>query len=186
MKDAEAGEIRLITDTAALEEACERLSGDDFLAVDTEFHRETTYWPQVCLIQVASSDYDVLVDPLARGIDLAPLNKLMADPSRTKVFHAARQDLEIFTRLIGHVPGPVFDTQIAAMACGLGDSISYENLVSRVVRGTVDKSSQFTDWQRRPLSEKQLTSLRRDKVGFVFQAFNLVPTLSAIENITLP
>ena len=154
MKDAEAGEIRLITDTAALEEACERLSGDDFLAVDTEFHRETTYWPQVCLIQVASSDYDVLVDPLAKGIDLAPLNKLLADPSRTKVFHAARQDLEIFSRLIGHVPGPVFDTQIAAMAAGLGDSISYENLVARVVRGTVDKSSQFTDWVRRPLTRE--------------------------------
>jgi ribonuclease D len=162
LKDAEAGEIRLITDTAALEEACERLSGDDFLAVDTEFHRETTYWPQVCLIQVASSDYDVLVDPLAKGVDLAPLNKLLADPSRTKVFHAARQDLEIFSRLIGHVPGPVFDTQIAAMACGLGDSISYENLVSKVVRGTVDKSSQFTDWVRRPLTEKQLTYARGD------------------------
>ena len=162
MKDAEAGEIRLITDTAALEAACERLSGDDFLAVDTEFHRETTYWPQVCLIQVASSDYDVLVDPLAKGIDLAPLNQLLADSSRTKVFHAARQDLEIFSRLIGHVPGPVFDTQIAAMACGLGDSISYENLVSKVVRGTVDKSSQFTDWVRRPLTDKQLTYARGD------------------------
>jgi ribonuclease D len=162
LKDAEAGEIRLITDTAALEAACERLSGDDFLAVDTEFHRETTYWPQVCLIQVASSDYDVLVDPLAKGIDLAPLNQLLADSSRTKVFHAARQDLEIFSRLIGHVPGPVFDTQIAAMACGLGDSISYENLVSKVVRGTVDKSSQFTDWVRRPLTDKQLTYARGD------------------------
>ena len=164
MKDADAGEIRLITDTAALEAACDRLGKDDFLAVDTEFHRETTYWPQVCLIQVASSDYDVLVDPLARGIDLSPLNHLMADPSRTKVFHAARQDLEIFTRLIGHVPGPVFDTQIAAMACGLGDSISYESLVSRVVKGQVDKSSQFTDWARRPLSEKQLTYARGDVV----------------------
>jgi len=164
LKDADAGEIRLITDTAALEAACERLGKDDFLAVDTEFHRETTYWPQVCLIQVASSDYDVLVDPLARGIDLSPLNHLMADPSRTKVFHAARQDLEIFTRLIGHVPGPVFDTQIAAMACGLGDSISYESLVSRVVKGQVDKSSQFTDWARRPLSEKQLTYARGDVV----------------------
>jgi ribonuclease D len=162
LKDAEAGEIRLITDTAALETACERLSGDDFLAVDTEFHRETTYWPQVCLIQVASSDYDVLVDPLAKGIDLTPLNQLLADASRTKVFHAARQDLEIFSRLIGHVPGPVFDTQIAAMACGLGDSISYENLVSKVVRGTVDKSSQFTDWLRRPLTDKQLSYARGD------------------------
>jgi ribonuclease D len=164
LNDDGAAEIRLITDTAALEAACERLGQDDFLAVDTEFHRETTYWPQVCLIQVASSDYDVLVDPLAKGIDLAPLNSLIADPSRTKVFHAARQDLEIFARLIGHVPGPVFDTQIAAMACGLGDSISYENLVSRVVKGSVDKSSQFTDWVRRPLTEKQLTYARGDVV----------------------
>lgn len=164
MKDTDAGEIRLITDTAALAAACERLGLDDFLAVDTEFHRESTYWPQVCLIQVASSDYDVLVDPLARGIDLAPLNHLLADTSRTKVFHAARQDLEIFTRLIGHVPAPVFDTQIAAMACGLGDSVSYENLVSRVVRGTVDKSSQFTDWARRPLTDKQLAYARGDVV----------------------
>jgi ribonuclease D len=102
------------------------------------------------------------VDPLAKGIDLAPLNQLLADASRTKVFHAARQDLEIFSRLIGHVPGPVFDTQIAAMACGLGDSISYENLVSKVVRGTVDKSSQFTDWVRRPLTDKQLIYARGD------------------------
>ena len=164
MSDDDDAEIRLITDTAALTAACERLGQDDFLAVDTEFHRETTYWPQVCLIQVASSDYDVLVDPLAKGIDLAPLNKLIADPSRTKVFHAARQDLEIFARLIGHVPGPVFDTQIAAMACGLGDSISYENLVGRVVKGTVDKSSQFTDWVRRPLTEKQLRYARGDVV----------------------
>ncbi len=164
MTDADTGEIRLITDTAALEAACERLGQDDFLAVDTEFHRESTYWPQVCLIQVASSDYDVLIDPLAKGINLSSLNKLMADPSRTKVFHAARQDLEIFTRLIGHVPGPVFDTQIAAMACGLGDSVSYENLVARVVRGTVDKSSQFTDWARRPLTEKQLRYARGDVV----------------------
>ncbi len=164
MKDTNAGEIRLITDTAALAAACERLGQGDFLAVDTEFHRESTYWPQVCLIQVASSDYDVLVDPLARGIDLSPLNRLLADTSRTKVFHAARQDLEIFTRLIGHVPTPVFDTQIAAMACGLGDSVSYENLVSRLVRGTVDKSSQFTDWARRPLTEKQLAYARGDVV----------------------
>jgi len=163
LSDDETGEIRLITDTDALAEACERLSDGDFLAVDTEFHRETTYWPQVCLIQVANADYDVLVDPIAK-IDLSPLMKLLADKSRTKVFHAARQDLEIFTRLIGEPPSPIFDTQIAAMACGLGDSISYENLVSRVLKGTVDKSSQFTDWARRPLSEKQLRYARGDVV----------------------
>src|ERR1700754_5203401 len=100
LDDDETGEIRLITDTEALVEACKRLSGGDFLAVDTEFHRETTYWPQVCLIQVANADYDVLVDPIAKGIDLTPLLHLLADESKVKVFHAARQDLEIFTRLI--------------------------------------------------------------------------------------
>ncbi|MEZ6028237.1 MAG: ribonuclease D [Hyphomonadaceae bacterium] len=160
--DAQSGEIRLITDTAALVAACEELARGDFLAVDTEFHRESTYWPQVCLIQIATDDYDVLVDPLAKGIDLKPLLELLADTSRVKVFHAARQDLEIFSRLIGETPAPVFDTQIAAMAAGLGDSISYENLVSRVVKGTVDKSSQFTDWTRRPLSPKQLEYARGD------------------------
>jgi len=164
LNDDEDGEIRLITETDALVEACEILSRGDFLAVDTEFHRETTYWPQVCLIQVASADYDVLVDPIAKGIDLSPLMKLLADKSRVKVFHAARQDLEIFTRIIGETPSPIFDSQIAAMAAGLGDSISYENLVSRVLKAQVDKSSQFTDWARRPLSEKQLRYARGDVV----------------------
>ena len=139
------------------------LAKGDFIAVDTEFHRESTYWPQVCLIQLATDDYDCMVDPLAKGIDLKPLLDLIwPTPSRVKVFHAARQDLEIFTRLMGQTPAPVFDTQIAAMAAGLGDSISYENLVSRVVKGTVDKSSQFTDWARRPLSDKQLQYARSD------------------------
>lgn len=164
MSEEEAGELRLISETAELVEACEKLSHSDFLAVDTEFHRETTYWPQVCLIQIASADFDCMVDPMVKGIDLTPLMRLLADKSKVKVFHAARQDLEIFTRIIGETPSPIFDTQIAAMACGLGDSISYENLVARVLKGTVDKSSQFTDWARRPLSEKQLTYARGDVI----------------------
>ncbi|MDZ4761045.1 MAG: ribonuclease D [Alphaproteobacteria bacterium] len=162
MSDDDAGEIRLITDTASLQAACQTLAKGDYLALDTEFHRETTYWPQLCLVQAATDEFDVLVDPLAPGIDLAPLLALIADRSKTKVFHAARQDLEIFSRIMGEVPSPIFDTQIAAMACGLGDSISYENLVSRVVKGSVDKSSQFTDWMRRPLSDKQLAYARGD------------------------
>jgi ribonuclease D len=157
----DTGDIRLITDTQALAEACDRLAEGTFIALDTEFHRESTYWPQLCLIQAANEDFDILVDPLA-DLDLTPLLALVADRSRTKVFHAARQDLEIFARIMGEVPTPVFDTQIAAMACGLGDSISYENLVSRVVKGQVDKSSQFTDWMRRPLSEKQLRYAQGD------------------------
>ncbi len=162
LTEDEAGPIRLITDTASLKDACDRLAVGDFLALDTEFHRETTYWPQLCLVQAANDDFDILVDPLAKDIDLSPLLRLIADKTKVKVFHAARQDLEILVRIMGEVPSPVFDTQVAAMACGLGDSISYENLVSRVLKGTIDKSSQFTDWARRPLSEKQLKYARGD------------------------
>lgn len=164
MTDQEAGEIRLVTDSAGLAAACQNLARGEFLALDTEFHRESTYWPQLCLVQVATADFDVMIDPLAPGLDLSPLLALIADPGRVKVFHAARQDLEIFTRLTGAPPGPIFDTQIAAMACGLGDSISYENIVARLLKKQVDKSSQFTDWARRPLSEKQLTYARGDVV----------------------
>jgi ribonuclease D len=164
LSDDLSGSIELISDQAGLEAAVRELAKGEFLALDTEFHRESTYWPLLCLVQAATADYDVMIDPLAK-LDLKPLLDLIADPSRVKVFHAARQDLEIFTKLIGHVPGPIFDTQIAAMACGLGDSISYENLVSRVLKGaSVDKSSQFTDWARRPLSEKQLRYARGDVV----------------------
>src|SRR5215510_15120568 len=118
LNDDETGEIRLITESDELVKACEILAKGDFLAVDTEFHRETTYWPQVCLIQAASANHDVVVDPMATGLDIKPLLDLIADKNRVKVFHAARQDIEIFARMTGQIPGPVFDTQIAAMACG--------------------------------------------------------------------
>ncbi len=167
------GELHLVSDTTDLKAACAELARGDFIAVDTEFHRESTYWPQVCLIQLATDDYDCMVDPLAPGIELKPLLDLLADTSRVKVFHAARQDLEIFTRLMGKTPAPIFDTQIAAMAAGLGDSISYENLVARVVKGTVDKSSQFTDWARRPLSPKQLEYARGD-VTFLRRIYRIL------------
>lgn len=136
--------------------ACERLAEGSFLCVDTEFHRETTYWPELCLIQASCEDYEVMIDPMSDDLDIGPFLQLLADPSRPKVFHAARQDLEIFNRLIGHPPAPVFDTQIAAMALGIGDSISYDNLIQRILKRRIDKSSQFTDWKRRPLTEKQL------------------------------
>ncbi len=154
--------LRLITSTTELEDACGKLADGDFLALDTEFHRESTYYPKLCLIQAANSDFDVLIDPLAQDMDLTPFLELIADPSRMKVFHAARQDMEIFTRLMGTPPGPVFDTQISAMAAGLGDSISYENLVSQLLKARIDKSSQFTDWTRRPLTDKQLHYARGD------------------------
>lgn len=146
-----------ICDQDALEAACRRLSEGDFLCVDTEFHREKTYWPELCLIQVSCAGFEAIIDPLNEALDLAPLLALIADEDRIKVFHAARQDMEIFTRLLGAPPRPVFDTQIAAMALGLGDSVSYDNLVQRVLRRRLDKSSQFTDWKRRPLTDKQLS-----------------------------
>lgn len=139
-----------------LEAACRRLSEGSFLCVDTEFHRETTYWPELCLIQASCEDYEVIIDPMADGLDIDPFLKLLADENRPKVFHAARQDIEIFNRLLGFPPTPIFDTQIAAMALGIGDSISYDNLVQRMLKRRIDKSSQFTDWKRRPLTEKQL------------------------------
>jgi ribonuclease D len=145
-----------ITDTAALARFCESVSSADFVTVDTEFMRERTYWSKLCLVQLAGPDEAAIIDPLAEGIELAPLMALLSDPSVLKVFHAARQDIEIFHHITGIVPAPVFDTQIAAMVCGFGDSVGYETLVSKLAKARIDKSIRFTDWSRRPLSEKQL------------------------------
>lgn len=148
--------MRLITDTAELTDVCHALAAGPFVAVDTEFMRETTYWPRLCLIQAASPGAEALIDPLAPGLDLKPFLALMANKAILKVFHAARQDLEIFFNLMGELPTPIFDSQIAAMATGLGDSIAYDGLVQAVLKRRIDKSSRFTDWSRRPLSEAQL------------------------------
>ncbi|ORE93878.1 ribonuclease D [Aurantimonas sp. 22II-16-19i] len=148
--------MHLITTTAELAETCQTFATSAFVTVDTEFIRETTFWPELCLIQLASPDEGVIVDPLAPGLDLAPLFDLMADPSVLKVFHAARQDIEIVYKLAGRVPEPLFDTQIAAMVCGFGESIAYDQLVARLTEARIDKTSRFTDWRRRPLTEKQL------------------------------
>jgi ribonuclease D len=145
-----------ITEQSALEDFCGRLGEAEFVCVDTEFHRETTYWPELCLIQAAAPGVEGVIDPRSEDLDIGPFLNLISSDRQTKVFHAARQDIEIFNRLIGHPPGPVFDTQVAAMALGFGDSISYDNLVQRVLKKQIDKSSQFTDWMRRPLSQKQL------------------------------
>ena len=145
----------IITDTADLAEACKRFSQFDFVTVDTEFMRETTYWPNLCVIQMASPDEAVIVDAMAPEIDLTPFFELMADESVVKVFHAARQDIEIVFHRGKLIPHPVFDTQVAAMVCGYGDSISYDQLVQKVTGARLDKSSRFTDWARRPLSPKQ-------------------------------
>ena len=144
-----------ITTTAELTDFCSRLKNAPFVAVDTEFMRETTYWPKLCLVQVASPDHAANIDPLAEGMDLAPLLAVMGDPSTLKVFHAARQDIEIFNNL-GVIPRPLFDTQIAAMAGGFGEQVAYDALVRQILKITIDKSSRFTDWARRPLSAAQL------------------------------
>ena len=147
----------VITSTAVLAAFCERAAAHDFVTVDTEFLRETTYWPILCLLQAATTDEAVLVDPLAPGLDLTPFFTLLQNERVTKVFHAARQDIEIFVKLSGRVPKNIFDTQVAASVCGFGDSVSYDNLVRAVVSVDLDKSSRFTDWSHRPLTEKQKT-----------------------------
>ncbi len=146
----------IIDTTEALDKACQELAKSDFITIDTEFLRETTFWPVLCLIQMASPELEVLVDPMAKGIDLKPFFTLMANSAVTKVFHAARQDLEIIYNLGRIIPHPIFDTQVAAMVCGFGDSVSYDQLVQRTKGVAIDKSSRFTDWSHRPLSEKQL------------------------------
>ena len=145
-----------ITTTAELAAFCDRLRGQPFVAVDTEFMRETTYWPKLCLIQAAAGEAEAVIDPLAPDIDLSPFLAVMSDPGIEKVFHAARQDVEIFNNL-GAIPRPLFDTQIAGMAAGFGEQIAYDALVRQMLRVDLDKSSRFTDWARRPLSEAQLT-----------------------------
>ncbi len=146
----------LITTTSALTAAVAELSKSEFVTVDTEFIRETTFWPELCLIQLAAPGVEAMVDALADDIDLSPFFELMANEAVTKVFHAARQDIEIVFHRGGLIPHPVFDTQVAAMVCGFGDSVSYDQLVQRVTGNVIDKSSRFTDWRRRPLSDKQL------------------------------
>ena len=148
--------MELITSTSVLAQFCERAQRHDFVTVDTEFLRETTYWSKLCLLQAATLEEAVLVDPLAPNLDLAPFFELLADQRVAKVFHAARQDIEIFVKLSGKVPLNVFDTQIAASVCGFGDSVSYDNLVRSIASVELDKSSRFTDWSARPLSEKQM------------------------------
>lgn len=146
----------LISNNQELEALCRRLKQHDHIAVDTEFMRETTYYARLCLIQLASADEAVAIDPMEDGLDLTPLFVLMRDPAVMKVFHAGRQDLEIFLNLMGDLPTPIYDTQIAGMVCGFGDQVGYDRLVKGMLGKTIDKASRFTDWAQRPLWEKQL------------------------------
>ncbi|WP_366556650.1 ribonuclease D [Aquibaculum sediminis] len=146
----------VLTDTDALAGYCAAQRSADFVTVDTEFVRDTTYWPKLCLIQIAGPDEPAIIDPLAPGMDLTPLLDLFADTQVLKVFHAARQDLEIFYHLCGRLPSPVFDTQVAAMVCGFGEQASYEKLAGALANARIDKSARFTDWARRPLGRREL------------------------------
>ena len=154
--------MNLITESSQLAAFCRRIGGAPFVTVDTEFMREKTFWPILCVLQVAGGGMDddpqsaAAIDALAPEIDLSPLLEIFKSPDVLKVFHAARQDMEIFFRLMGRLPVPVFDTQVAAMVCGFGDSASYETLVGKLARARIDKSSRFTDWAARPLSERQI------------------------------
>lgn len=154
--------MSLITTTQDLADACARLATHPFVTVDTEFLRETTYYPKLCLIQLASPDEAVLVDPLSPDLELSPFMALMADPAVVKVFHAARQDLEIIWIIGRIIPTPLFDTQVAAMVCGYGDSVGYEQLANDLAKARIDKSSRFTDWARRPLTDAQLVYAESD------------------------
>ncbi len=146
----------LVTDTKTLTALCDRLAQADFVTVDTEFMRESTYYPDLCLVQVASSSEAAAIDPKAPGIDLTPLLTLLVEDDVLKVFHAGGQDLEIIYNLTGKTPAPLFDTQVAAMALGLGEQVGYTNLVAAYSGVQIDKGARFTDWARRPLNDRQL------------------------------
>lgn len=148
--------MQLIKTQKELDAAIAAIRKSDFVTVDTEFIRETTFWPELCLVQMATPETTALVDPLAPGIDLRPFFELMGDERILKVFHAARQDIEIVFHRGDLIPHPVFDTQVAAMVCGFGESVSYEQLVQKITGARIDKSSRFTDWRQRPLSDRQL------------------------------
>jgi len=152
----------LIATTDALAQLCQRLAGEAFVTVDTEFMRERTYWPELCVVQLAGEHEVAVVDAQAEGLDLAPLGALLADPAVMKVFHAARQDIEIFLLKFAAVPTPVFDTQIAAMVAGFGDQVGYDALVASLTGGQIDKAHRFSDWSIRPLSPAQIAYAAAD------------------------
>ncbi len=147
---------KTITKTSDLQEFCQRAAQEKYIVLDTEFMREKTFYSQLCLIQIAIGNDEAIIDPLAQNLDLSPFLQLLANDKITKILHSARQDLEIFYKLLGKLPKPVFDTQIAAMALGFGESISYINLVKGIKGVELDKAARFTDWSKRPLSKNQL------------------------------
>ena len=162
-----------IITTAGVEELVARYQNAPFLAIDTEFMRERTYYPQLCLIQISDGDFACCIDPLAKDIDLTALWELMRNPAITKVFHAAHQDLEIFLNLMGELPTPLFDTQIAAMVMGHGDQVGYDRLIKGILNHDIDKTSRFTDWSKRPLSARQI-DYALDDVIYLAKAYPII------------
>lgn len=148
--------MRIIESTADLQELARELASSPYIALDTEFMRDSTYWPKLCLIQIAADDVAAIIDPLAEGIDLTPFFELVGRPEIVKVLHAGRQDIEIFWHKGRVIPDPLFDTQIVAMVCGFGEAASYETLARKLDHADIDKSARFTDWARRPLTRRQL------------------------------
>ena len=166
--------MELIKTNKELKEACKKLNKAKFITIDTEFIREKTYWSQLCLIQVCSGESEFIIDPLEEDIDLKPFIKILNKKSILKVFHSGRQDIEIFFKISGKIPSPIFDTQIAAMVCGFGDSVGYEKLVDKLLRKKIDKSSRFSNWAKRPLTNKQLNYA----IGDVTHLFEIYPLLN--------
>ena len=164
----------LITTTAALTELCARLAKADYVCVDTEFMRENTYWPELCLIQIADTQEAAAIDPKAPGLDMKPLLDLLVDNENVlKIFHAGGQDVEIIYNLTGRTPHPIFDTQVAMMAISQSEQIGYSNLVESWLGNAVDKGARFTDWSRRPLTERQIEYAIGD-VTFLSQIFSKI------------
>ena len=170
---AERTSIKTITDNKELHEIVNQFQSAPFLAVDTEFMRERTYYPQLCLVQISDGAIAVAIDPLAKGLDLKPLWTLMRDKKIVKVFHAGQQDMEIFLHQMGQLPAPIYDTQLAAMVCGLGDQVGYDKLVKALLDDEIDKTSRFTDWSKRPLSNRQI-AYALDDVIYLAQLYPLM------------
>ena len=166
--------MELIKTNKELKEACKTLSKAKFITIDTEFIREKTYWSQLCLIQVCAGELELIIDPLEEEIDLTPFIKILNKKSILKILHSGRQDIEIFYKISGKIPYPIFDTQIAAMVCGFGDSVGYEKLVDKVLRKKIDKSSRFSNWAKRPLTKKQLNYA----IGDVTHLYEIYPILN--------
>ena len=162
--------MTLLTRSEDVAAFCERAKSDPFITIDTEFLRESTYWPKLCLVQLGRREEAVAIDPLIEGIDLTPLWELLVNPQVLKVFHACKQDMELFLKVSGSVPAPIFDTQIAAMMLGYGEQVGYDNLIQRILSRPIDKSSQFSDWSLRPLDAQQLSYALGD-VTHLYEAY---------------